>query len=207
MTKRLLLVGGTGGLGKQVYDILKDKYHVDSFGSDMSIQEPLKMGLDYDIVINLATINIDGLFTNLMDSDIEKMIQVNVIGHSHVCAACIPYMKLKGYGRIIYISSILGDNPIKGTSIYAAGKKFCETLTRTIGLENAKYGITANSIALGYFNGGLTNKVPEKILEKVLSTNPLKRLGNVEEICNAIEFIVNTEYFNASTLKLDGGQC
>jgi NAD(P)-dependent dehydrogenase (short-subunit alcohol dehydrogenase family) len=72
-------------------------------------------------------------------------------------------------------------------------------------LENSKYGITSNSIQLGYFDGGLTEKVPTDILENVKNSISLKRLGRVEEMAKLVKTIIETEYINGTTISITGG--
>jgi len=201
-----LLVGGTGGLGKQLIPLLGDFMEVTSVGSVFDITTlSSNISLHYDVVINLATVNYDALLNKYSDEQIDKMLSVNIQGNINLMRAAINFMRKNEFGRLIYISSILADQPLKGTAIYAAGKSFNETLMRTIALENANTGITSNVIQLGYFEGGLTEKVPIPILEKALEKVPLKRLGKAQEIANAIKFIVETEYFTGSVLRLNGG--
>jgi NAD(P)-dependent dehydrogenase (short-subunit alcohol dehydrogenase family) len=114
-------------------------------------------------------------------------------------------MREKKFGRVIYISSVLSKNPIRGTGIYSASKAFCDNLIKTYSLENSKYGITANSIQLGYFDGGLTEKVPTEILDGVLKSIPLKRLGDVSEMSKLIKTIIDVEYINGTNLSITGG--
>jgi 3-oxoacyl-[acyl-carrier protein] reductase len=113
-------------------------------------------------------------------------------------------MREKKFGRVIYISSVLSKNPIRGTGIYSASKSFCDNLIRTYSLENSKYGITSNSIQLGYFDGGLTEKVPQEVLSNVLKMIPLKRLGMVSEMSNLVSTIIETEYINGTNLSITG---
>ena len=72
-------------------------------------------------------------------------------------------------------------------------------------MENSKYGITSNSIQLGYFDGGLTEKVPDNILQSVKNNIPLKRLGTVEEMTELIKTIIKTEYINGTNISITGG--
>src|SRR5258705_264445 len=92
-----------------------------------------------------------------------------------------------------------------GTGVYAATKAFNDNIVRTCALENSKYGITANSLQLGYFNAGLTYKVPQDILTKVINKIPMGRLGNGEDLITAIRFIFNSPYFTGVNLQLSGG--
>ena len=72
-------------------------------------------------------------------------------------------------------------------------------------MENSKYGITSNSIQLGYFEGGLTEKVPDEVLNNVLKSVSLKRLGRVNELSNLIKTIIETEYINGTNISITGG--
>jgi NAD(P)-dependent dehydrogenase (short-subunit alcohol dehydrogenase family) len=209
--KKLLLVGGTGGLGVQLMDSLKETYECTSIGSkicDVTNEEKVKeffSNNSFDIIIYLSVKNIDGLIHKQKFSNITEQLNVNVVGFLNVLRYSTDSMREKNYGRVIYISSVLSKNPIRGTGIYSASKAFCDNLIKTYSLENSKYGITSNSIQLGYFEGGLTNKVPEEILTNVLKTIPLKRLGKINEMSNLIKTIIETEYINGTNILITGG--
>jgi 3-oxoacyl-[acyl-carrier protein] reductase len=114
-------------------------------------------------------------------------------------------MRDRGFGRVIYISSVLSKKPIRGTGIYSASKAFCDSIIKTYSLENSKYGVTSNSIQLGYFEGGLTEKVPTDILQNVKNSISLKRLGRVEEMSKLVKTIIETEYINGTMVSITGG--
>lgn len=209
--KKILLVGGTGGLGKQLTEHLDSNYSCISVGSktlDVTNEDQVKSFLDkteFDIVIYLSVKNIDGLIHKQTKETIEDQINVNLIGFLNILRYSTIKLREKGYGRIIYISSVLSKSPIRGTGIYSACKSFCDNIIKTYSLENSKYGITSNSIQLGYFEGGLTDKVPTDILENVKNNISLKRLGKVEEISSLIKTIISTEYINGTTISITGG--
>lgn len=212
MPRSMLLVGGSGGLGKGILPILNNKYNVYSTSSaelDIRWAKDVKAFFDNtntpDILVFLSVINFDATIHKLDPVEVTKQIDVSCRGFSHVLRYCLPGMRANKYGRIIYISSVLSERPIPGTGIYAASKAFNDTLVKVAAVENAKYGITCNSIRLGYFDAGLTYKVPENILANVLETIPLKRLGTMQELVNTIDFIVNTEYLTGVNLSLSGG--
>lgn len=209
--KKILLIGGTGGLGKQIELILKTEYECISVGSkdcDVTNEENVINVLNKtkpDIIIYLSVKNIDGLIHKQTNEDVTKQLNVNLIGFLNVLRNCTQNMRESGFGRIIYISSVLSKKPIRGTGIYSASKSFCDNIIKTYSLENSKYGITSNSIQLGYFDGGLTEKVPENILQSVKNNIPLKRLGNVEEMSELIKTIIKTEYINGTSISITGG--
>lgn len=209
--KRILLFGGTGGLGSQLVNLLSTEYECVSIGSkicdvtnDNSVKEFINK-IDFDIIIYLSVKNIDGLIHKQTLDNVTKQLDVNLNGFINVIRHSTEKMRANKFGRIIYISSVLSKNPIRGTGIYSASKAFCDNLIKTYSLENSKYGITANSIQLGYFDGGLTERVPEDVLSNVLKSIPLKRLGYVSEMSNLIKTIIETEYINGTNISITGG--
>jgi NAD(P)-dependent dehydrogenase (short-subunit alcohol dehydrogenase family) len=209
--KKILLFGGTGGIGTKICEILGQKHECVSIGSkicDVTDEKQVKSLIDqhdFDIVIYLSVKNVDGLIHKQTNESISEQLNVNLIGFLNVLRFTTPKLRTKNYGRIIYISSILAKKPMRGAGIYSASKSFCESLIKTYSLENSKYNITANTIQLGYFNEGLINKVPGDLLKQVLDKIPMKRLGNMNELCNVIETIINTEYINGTTIAINGG--
>jgi NAD(P)-dependent dehydrogenase (short-subunit alcohol dehydrogenase family) len=114
-------------------------------------------------------------------------------------------MREQKYGRIILASSILASKPVAGTSVYSGCKAFMDNLAKTCTVENLSRGITCNTLQLGYMDGGLTYKVPEKFRDKVKNSIPLKRWGTVEEIANTVNYLINTEYVSGCAMKVNGG--
>lgn len=209
--KKVLLIGGTGGLGRQLSIELQGEYECVSVGSkecdvtdDKNVESVINLH-NPDIIIYLSAKNIDGLIHKQTTDTVSSQLNVSLIGFLNVLRYSTELMRDKKYGRIIYISSILSKKPIRGTGIYSASKAFCDNLIKTYSLENSKYGITANSVQLGYFEGGLTDKVPSNILEGVLSKISLKRLGNVAEMGELIKTIIKTEYINGTNISITGG--
>jgi acetoacetyl-CoA reductase len=208
--KKILLFGGTGGLGTKLQQYLNKNYECISIGSktcDVTDEMNVKIfleSLDFDIIIYLSVKNNDGLIHKQSNQSVKEQIDVNLFGFLNVLRYSTEKMREKKFGRVIYISSILSKNPIRGTGIYSASKSFCDNLIRTYSLENSKYGITSNSIQLGYFDGGLTEKVPEEVLSNVLKMIPLKRLGMVSEMSNLVSTIIETEYINGTNLSITG---
>lgn len=209
--KKILLFGGTGGLGTKLQEYLKNDFECVSVGSkmcDITDDEQVKTFIDscdFDIVIFLSVKNIDGLIHNQTKSSVESQINVNLIGLLNVLRHITDKLRNKNYGRVIYISSVLSKKPIRGTGVYSASKAFCDNLIKTYSLENSKYGITSNSIQLGYFDGGLTHKVPTEILNNVLKSIPLKRLGTTEEMSSIVKTIINNQYINGTNISITGG--
>jgi 3-oxoacyl-[acyl-carrier protein] reductase len=212
--KKILLIGGSGGLGTQIYDKLKLKYDVLSIGSkDLNVKnfsdcEKYFNENDFDIVLNFAGVNYDSLVHKINENNINKindLIDVNIKGAVNIVSSCLKSMREKKYGRIILISSVLSEKNVIGTSIYSASKSFLDKFVKNISFENIKYGITSNTIQLGYFDGGMTYKIPEDLIENVKSQIGLNRFGSIDELTNTIEFLIENEYVTGINIKIDGG--
>lgn len=208
--QNLTIFGGTSGLCKKLQPLLAEKYNVTSLGSkDVNLKDPRNIN-DYvthnhiDIAIIASALNIDGTIKKQRRACINDLLQVNVEGFTNLVSELMNSMQQSG-GRIIAFSSILGKKPIMGTGLYSASKAYMDNLIKTAALEGARYGITCNSIQLGYFDGGLTEKVPQKVLDHVMNTIPLKRLGSIEELASAINFLIDTEYVTGTNLEISGG--
>jgi len=207
----LVLFGGTGGLGSKLVPLLQKKYNVISVGSkDVNLESENEVRhffatTDCDILVNMSVINTDGFVHKIKTEDMDKQIEVNVKGTIRLLKYAIPNMRFKKYGRIILFSSILAVRAVMGTSLYSASKCFIDSLARTCALENASYGVTCNSVRLGYFDGGLSYKINGDVLDKIIQEIPLKRLGKIEEIYKCINFIIDTEYLTGSNLHISGG--
>ena len=209
--KKLLLIGGSGGIGSALLPRLQEHYEVSAPSSkDLNLRDAESVESYFrtnepDIIIHSAVKNCNSTIHGLDQSDIFLQIDNNVTGIANLLRYALPGMRDRNYGRIVYLSSVLSQLPIRGTGMYAASKAFAETLVRVAAIENAGHHVTCNSIRLGYFDVGIINQVPEAILEKVIAGIPLKRLGTVEEIFHMIQLIIDTEYITGSTLDLSGG--
>jgi NAD(P)-dependent dehydrogenase (short-subunit alcohol dehydrogenase family) len=216
MKKNIAFFGSSGGLGKGVCDLIEKNnefniYRLDSKKLDIrnkSDVEKFFSDNDIDIVINFSAFNYDCFlhkYTSQNQEQLEKQLDVNIKGTINILSSCLPNMRKKKYGKIIFASSILSEKPVIGSGIYSSCKSFIETICKTAALENANNNITVNSIRLGYFDGGLLYKIPEEFRDKIREEIPMKRWGTVEELYNSIIFIINNPYLNGSTLKICGG--
>ena len=211
--KKIAFFGGSGGLGTKVIEHLKD-YEVDSISSkkvnftrEHDISNYFHWNKDVDVLVIFSNYNYNSFLHKYKDNDKElyTQIDINIKGVTECISRALKDMRDRGYGRIILASSITVDRNVMGTSIYAASKAYYENLVKTISVENASKGITANCIQLGYMDGGLTYTLPEEFIQATINSIPSKRLGTPQEIASTIEFLINNEYVNGSTLKLTGG--
>lgn len=212
--KTVAIFGGSGGLGRQLAELMRADYNVNVIAlssDDCNITSFTEcngffINKQIDVVINLAGINMDKMLhkIDMVDSKImDELIDVNVRGAINIACNCLPGMRARGYGRIIMISSILAIKNVPGTAIYSSSKAFVDRFVKSISAENIGKGITANSIQCGYMDGGLTYKM--KHAEPVRENLPLKRFGEINELYNAIEFFIKTEYATGINLNLSGG--
>jgi NAD(P)-dependent dehydrogenase (short-subunit alcohol dehydrogenase family) len=212
--KKIVVFGGTGGLGKKLIPFLKDKYEVISVSSkevDITSLDQTKKFFDIndiDIVLNMSGKKYDVFLSKIIQTDIDdikSMMDVNMMGNINILASCLPKMIEKKYGRVIAISSVFSELNIPKNSIYCASKTFVDRLITTANKENIRYGITCNSIQLGYWDGGMCYRVEEKYQEMAKSKIGLKRWGSIGELYNTINFIVENEYVCGTNLRIDGG--
>jgi NAD(P)-dependent dehydrogenase (short-subunit alcohol dehydrogenase family) len=212
--KKIVVFGGTGGLGQKLIPLLKEKYEVTSVGSkdvDITSFEQVKkffIASEFDIVLNMSGIKYDVFLNEIKESDLEeidRMIDVNIKGNINVISNCLTKMIEKKYGRIISISSVFAELNVPKNSIYCASKAFVDRFISNANRENIKYGVTCNTIQLGYFDGGMCYRIDEKYQERAKEKIGLKRWGMIDELYNTINYIVDNEYVCGINLKIDGG--
>lgn len=160
---------------------------------------------DQIVLINCAGGNYNAVAHKADISRWKNLIDVNLVGTFSAINAVLPFMREKNWGRIINFSSIVAQKGIAGTSAYAASKAGMWGMTKAIAAENAKKGITINSLNLGYFDIGMITDVPEEILAGIVKTIPLQSLGNPENLLNAVRFLINSDYTTGTSIDINGG--
>lgn len=160
-----------------------------------------------DIIINNAGITSDNLMMRMDQDSFDSVIDVNLKGTWNVCKSITrPILKQRS-GVIINLSSVVGINGNVGQVNYAASKAGVIGLTKSLAKEFASRNIRVNAVAPGYVKSDMTAKLSEEITEKVLENIPLGQLGEVEDIANAVAFLVSDEarYITGQVLVVDGG--
>lgn len=212
--KKLAFFGGTGGLGQATIPHLNVDRIINQVGSlavdftrESDIENYFFINPDTDVVVIFSNYNYNSFLHkyDFVDGKLEEQINLNILGVTKCISSALKIMRANEYGRIILASSITVDKNIMGTSVYAAAKAYYENLVKTIAIENANKGITANCIQLGYMDGGLTYTLPEDFIQKTIKTIPSQRLGTGKEIAQTIDFLIDNEYVNGTTIKLTGG--
>lgn len=162
-----------------------------------------------DILVADAGITADALTSRMTDEQFDHVINVNVKGIFNVVKHIGPYMEKQGYGNIILVSSIVGEQGNIGQVNYAASKGALISMTKTWAKEFSRKGanIRVNAIAPGYVKTRMMETVPENLLEKFANQTMLKRLGEPDEIANVIYFIASdaASYITGTTIDVNGG--
>ena len=172
-----------------------------------------------DILVNNAGITIDKTVLKMTDEDWYKVIAVNLSGAFFMSQAVLPHMIERGSGRIINISSIIGETGNIGQANYAAAKSGLSGLTKTLAREATfqlsragkltedGIGITVNTVAPGFIATEMLQSVPDKVLDKIRSQIPVGRLGRPDEIARAVHFLIadKSSYITGQTLSVNGG--
>jgi NAD(P)-dependent dehydrogenase (short-subunit alcohol dehydrogenase family) len=159
-----------------------------------------------DVLVNNAGINIDRTIKRLSLEDWYKVLQVDLNGCFHTVHAALPHMIEQEFGRIINMSSFVGEAGNVGQANYAAAKSGLFGFTKTAALELARYNITVNAISPGFIETEMVAAIPESAKEKILEQIPLGRLGKPEDIAKAVRYVVeDADYMTGNILDINGG--
>jgi len=160
-----------------------------------------------DILVANAGIAIDGLLLRVKEDDLDKLWSVNVKGALGCARAAIKVMMRARAGRIIFLSSVVGEMGNAGQAAYSASKAALLGLTKTLAREYASRGITVNAVSPGYIETDMTSGLTGELKEGMLKAVPLARSGRAEEVAAAIAFLSSDEagYITAQVLRVNGG--
>lgn len=160
-----------------------------------------------DILVNNAGITMDRTLKNMKPDEWEKVIAVDLSSVFYCSKAVINQMLSRGYGRIVSISSVVGQKGNVGQTNYAAAKAAIIGFTKSLALETAKKGITVNAVAPGFVKTAMTDKIPKDIMEKIVETIPTGRLAEPTEIARAVLFLADekSSYITGQVLNVNGG--
>jgi acetoacetyl-CoA reductase/3-oxoacyl-[acyl-carrier protein] reductase len=173
-----------------------------------------------DVLVNNAGITIDKTALKMTDEDWYRVIAVNLSGAFFMSQAVLPHMIERGSGRIINISSIIGQTGNIGQANYAASKSGLFGLTKSLAREAAfqlaraeklnedSIGVTVNTVAPGFIATEMLESVPEKVLDRIKSQIPVGRLGRPDEIARVVHFLAadQSSFITGAVWDVNGGQ-
>ena len=210
-------------VGKLTEEHLKGSIHQGNIGSAedcrRTVAEVIEQHGRLDILVNNAGITIDKSVLKLTDEDWYKVIAVNLSGAFFMSQAALPHMIERGSGRIVNISSIIGEMGNIGQANYAASKSGLFGLTKTLAreaahqlkragkLEEDGIGITVNTVAPGFIATEMLEHIPEKVLEGIKEKIPVGRLGRPDEIARVVHFLVadQSSFITGAIWGVNGG--
>jgi 3-oxoacyl-[acyl-carrier protein] reductase len=155
-------------------------------------------------LIHAATISSDSLVASTSLESWKESLDINLNAVFILNREFIKHMMNEKWGRIIHFSSVASSKGVPGTVAYAASKSALTGMSRVIAREYARFNITSNIISLGYFDSGLINTLSDSMKTNIINEIPSKKLGDPDEIVNAIDFFMKTSYANGSILSIDG---
>ena len=161
-----------------------------------------------DVLVNNAGITRDGTFHKMTPEQWNEVINTNLNSVFNVTRAVIEGMRARKWGRVIQISSINGQKGQYGQANYAAAKAGMHGFTISLAQENAKLGITVNTVSPGYIGTDMVMAVPEEVRNKIVAQIPTGRLGTPDEIAYAVAFFIPDEasWITGANLSANGGQ-
>src|SRR5437764_12962753 len=200
-TKRAVEASGAGG-GLVPGDVSLDA------DAERVVKDALAFGGGkLDILVNNAGITRDNLLLRMSAEEWDAVLDLNLRGAFLVTKAAMRPMMKQRSGRIVNVASIAGVMGNAGQANYAAAKAGIIGFTKTIAREMASRNITANAVAPGFVPTDLTDPLPQQVKDDLLKQIPLGRFGTVEDVANAIAFLVSDEasYITGQVLVVDGG--
>jgi acetoacetyl-CoA reductase len=160
-----------------------------------------------DYLVNNAGITIDKTVRRMTVDDWRQVLNVNLSGAFQMTKAVLEHMIERGSGRIVMISSVIGETGNIGQANYAASKAGLFGFTKSLALEMAQRGITVNSVAPGFIATEMVQAIPQAALDKVIEKIPQRRLGRPEEVARVVRFLLEDEasYITGAVYSVNGG--
>ena len=160
-----------------------------------------------DVLVNNAGITVDKKFENMTREGWDRVMDVNLGGVYNCTKVCFDELREAHEGRLINISSVVGQQGNYGQANYATTKSGLFGFTRTIALEMAHHGSTANCVAPGFVETSMLEPVPERVKEQILERIPLNRFAQVDDITGIVRFLASEEssYMTGQVLGVNGG--
>jgi 3-oxoacyl-[acyl-carrier protein] reductase len=160
-----------------------------------------------DVLINNAGITKDGLAVRMKEGDWNAVLQTNLSGAFFAIQQVLPAMMRERWGRIVNISSVVGEMGNPGQANYVASKAGLIGLTKSLAQEVGSRNITVNAVAPGFIETDMTGGLSEELKAKMLANTPLRRMGTPADIAHAVQFLVSEEasFITGHVLDVNGG--
>ncbi|GAA1395220.1 acetoacetyl-CoA reductase [Pseudonocardia kongjuensis] len=171
------------------------------------VAEVLEQKGRVDYLVNNAGITVDKTVRKLTVDDWHAVLRINLSGAFYMTKAVLEHMTGNEFGRIVNISSVIGQTGSIGQANYASSKAGLIGFSKSLAQEVARKGITVNCVAPGFIETEMVAAVPEKALEKIIAKVPVGRLGQADEIARAVQFLVDDRagYVTGSVISVNGG--
>jgi 3-oxoacyl-[acyl-carrier protein] reductase len=195
-------LGAAGGSGELHPFDVSDERQVDA-----AVKKIVDQHKKIDIVVNNAGVTSDNLLIRLKAEDWDRVLGTNLRGTVHCTKAVCRGMIRERYGRIVNMTSVVGQTGNAGQSAYAASKAGIIGFTRAMARELAARGITVNAVAPGYIATEMTNKLSEDLKAQFLKSIPLGRFGGSEDVAEAVSFLAGPAagYITGQVINVNGG--
>ena len=160
-----------------------------------------------DILVNNAGVTSDKSFINMDHATWRKALAINLDGVFNCTKVCIDQMVEQSYGRVVNITSVIGQIGNFGQANYAASKAGVAAMTKSLAKELASKGITVNAVAPGFIETEMILEIPESAQTRLLNQIPLRRFGKVEEVAQMVVFLCSSDgdYVTGAELEVNGG--
>ena len=228
--RNLLVTGGTGSIGSSICDyfningceeiystttnmnkIKSDQDYIKFKKLDLNNLESFNLDLlfdfDVDYLVLNAGLNKDNIFLRMSLEDWNNVINVNLNSSFHLLKHFTKKMVKKKFGRIVFISSVVAHTGNPGQVNYTASKAAISGMVKSLALELSTRNITVNSVAPGFIQSNMTDKLNNEQKNAILDRIPMKKLGDSDDIAKAVGFLCsdNADYITGQTLHVNGG--
>jgi 3-oxoacyl-[acyl-carrier protein] reductase len=179
----------------------------DAEAVDAAISEVAKAKGRLDILVNNAGLARDNLLLRVRPDDLTTTFATNVAGAIWCSKSAMRLMMRQRHGRIINLSSVVGESGNPGQAVYSASKAALVGLTKTLAREYASRGVTVNAVAPGFIATDMTANLPEEAKKSIVAQTPVGRVGTPEEVAAAVVFLASDEaaYVTGQVLRVNGG--